>query len=329
MASSFVPVAYGIDDVTLGFDMTGSRSLARLQELPGTQTRRGKMLGDRASWGKFAHLLGRSVAFWKADTSRLYVQAKLAPDGRLCAPAEFYAQVDALRERMAVVGLVSHEDPWVTRIDVAVDAECSAVDRKLLLDGLESVRPPNGWRTSGVGVPRSTVYFKARTTEKVYARAYCRNLKTKTGEAFELIRLEAEAGFDPRACPIDQAAEPAFAAEIWKSRYGNLASRVTRLAREVQTVEIAARVKLGELTYAQGERLPMYLDLERLGLARTYYPKTVYAARRREAARLGYSSNELGASPLEVELADLLEPYVGAVDAGSGGVAASLATLVA
>ena len=79
-------------------------------------------------------------------------------------------------------------------------------------------------------------------------------------------------------------------------------------------MEIAERVKRGELTYAQGERLAMFLDLERLGLARTYYPKTVYAARRREAARLGYGSNELGASPLEVDLADLLEPYVQVVD---------------
>jgi hypothetical protein len=221
---------------------------------------------------------------------------------------------------MAVVGLVSHENAWVTRIDVAVDAECSALDGKLLLDALESVRPPNGWRTSGVGAPRSTVYFKARATEKVYARAYCRNLKTKRGEAFELIRLEAEAGFDPRACPIDRATEPSFAAEIWKSRYGNLASRVTRLAREVQTVEIAERVKRGELTYAQGERLAMYLDLERLGLARTYYPKTVYAARRREAARLGYGSNELATSPLEVDLTDLLEPYVQAVEGERSGM---------
>jgi hypothetical protein len=183
------------------------------------------------------------------------------------------------------------------------------------LDGLESVRPPNAWRTSGVGVPRSTVYFKARATEKVYARAYCRNLKTRTGEAFELIRLEAEAGFEPRACPVERAAQPSFAAEIWKSRYGSLASTVTRLAREVQTVKIAERVKRREPAYALGERLAQYLDLERLGLARTYYPKTVYAARRREAARLGYGPNEPGACPLEVDLAALLERYVLAVEA--------------
>ena len=76
--SSFVPVAYGIDDVTLGFEMEGSGSIERLNALPGSQTRRGKMLGEIVSWGKWSHLLGRSVAFWKTDTARLYVQAKLA-----------------------------------------------------------------------------------------------------------------------------------------------------------------------------------------------------------------------------------------------------------
>jgi hypothetical protein len=36
--------------------------------------------------GKWAHLLGRSVARWKSDTKRLYVQAKVAPEGELCPP---------------------------------------------------------------------------------------------------------------------------------------------------------------------------------------------------------------------------------------------------
>jgi hypothetical protein len=64
----------------------------------------------------------------------------------------------------------------------------------------------------------------------VYARAYCRNLKTKSGKPFGLIRLEAEQRFDPRECPLDQVEKAAFAAMIWKGRYGNLASTVTRLS---------------------------------------------------------------------------------------------------
>ena len=81
---AFEIVACGVDDLTIGFDMTGSRSLGRLNEMPGLASRRGKMLGDRASWGAFAHLLGRSVSFWRSETRRLYVQAKLAEEGRLC-----------------------------------------------------------------------------------------------------------------------------------------------------------------------------------------------------------------------------------------------------
>jgi hypothetical protein len=314
VTSLFQPVAYGVDDLTLGFDMEGSPSVRRLNDLPGSQTRRGKMLGEPASWGKWAHLLGRSVSFWKSDTRRLYVQAKVADEGELCRPSELASQIRGLMERMAIVGLVSYEQPWVTRIDVAADARCDPADGKLLLDALEAVRLPNGWRTSSTGVPRSTVYFRARASEHVHARAYCRNLKTKTGEPFGLIRLEAEQRFDPKECPLDHAERPEFAAMIWKSRYGKLAGTVTRLGREVQAMGIAKRMERGELKYAEAERLHLFLDLERLGVARRAYPKSIYAARRREAARLGYSTNETGSAALEVELDELLAPYATAID---------------
>jgi hypothetical protein len=316
MTARFVPVAYGVDDLTLGFDMEGSPSVKRLNERPGSQTRRGKMLGEPTSWGKWAHLLGRSVSFWKSDTRRLYVQAKLASEGELCPPRELAERIKALMERMAVVGLVSREPPWVTRVDVAVDATCASVDGKLLLDALEAARLPNGWRTTSTGVPRSTVYFRGRASEHVYARAYCRNLKTKSGEPFGLIRLEAEQRFDPKACPLEYVERPEFAEMIWKGRYANLASTVTRLAREVQAVEIVQRMQRGELTHGQAERLHLFLDLERLGLANQSYPKSIYAARRREAARLGYTPNDLGSESLEVNISDMLDAYLSAVDDG-------------
>ena len=186
LPSRFVPVGYGVDDISLGFDMAGSGCLRRLNELPGLESRRGKMLGERTSWGQWSHLLGRSAAFWKADTGRLYVQAKLAEPGELCAPRNVGGAIQGLMERMAVVGLVSYEAPWATRVDIAVDAECSSIDGKLLLDALEAARLPNGWRTTSAGVPRSTVYFRARGAERVNARAYCRNLKNKSGPPFGL-----------------------------------------------------------------------------------------------------------------------------------------------
>jgi hypothetical protein len=311
---SFQAVAYGVDDITLGFDMEGSSSAAVLEAAPGVHQRRGKMLGMPASWGKWGHLLGSSVAHWKSDTKRLYVQAKLAPHGQLCAPEEVGAEIERLTGRMAALGIMSWAEPWITRVDVAVDARCDPVAGKLLLDGLEALRPPNGWRARGVGTPRSTVYFIARGSEKVLARAYCRNLKLKKDEPFGLIRLEAEQRFDPKQTFVEAVRDVAFFAKVWKSRYGGLAGIVRRLAREVQAVAIHDRVAKGELTYQQGERLAMFLDMERLGLAQSYYPRNAYRDRRREAVRLGYAANDGAVEAIEVDLDELLAVYRSAVD---------------
>jgi hypothetical protein len=148
----------------------------------------------------------------------------------------------------------------------------------------------------------------------VLARAYCRNLKTKTGEPFGHIRLEAEHRFNPKQCPREHIEQPSFVAAIWKSRYAKLGSTVTRLAREVQAMELAERMRRGELTHGEAERLHLFLDLERLGLAGQCYRSSVYAARRRGATKLGFSASESGAERLDVQLGELLAPYVGAVD---------------
>jgi hypothetical protein len=161
-----------------------------LNAAPGSQTRRGKMLGEPTSWGRWAHLLGRSVSFWKSDTKRLYVQPKLADEGELCPPREIPERARALIERMGVAGIVSHEPLWVTRIDVAVDAECESADGKLLLDALEAVRLPNGWRTTATGSPRSTVYFRARASEHVHARV----LPQPQGEERRAVRADPIGG---------------------------------------------------------------------------------------------------------------------------------------
>jgi hypothetical protein len=311
---AFEVVACGVDDLTIGFDMAGSRSIRRLNEMPGEERRRGKMLGDRTSWGSFANLFGRSVGFWRRETSRLYVQAKLAEDGTLCRLEDLRGAVAQLFERMAIVGVESFEPAWVTRVDVAVDAVCRPSHGKLLLDALEACRLPNGWRTRSVGVPRSTVYFFARVKDDVKARAYCRNLKTKKGEPFGRIRLEAQARYDPLDAMLEKVVEPSFGAAVWESRFGNLDGDVTRLAREVQTEEIAGRVGESRMTSAQGERMGMFLDLERLGLARAYYKASVYASRVREARRLGLAANDSGSAGLTVDVGELVRPYCEALE---------------
>jgi hypothetical protein len=82
----------------------------------------------------------------------------------------------------------------------------------------------------------------------------------------------------------------------------------------VQAVRFHELVTLGELKPQQGERLSMFLDLERVGLAESYYGSSVYKQRRREATKLGYASNDGAVAPLEVELSELLAAYVEKVD---------------
>jgi hypothetical protein len=168
-------------------------------------------------------------------------------------------------------------------------------------------------RTVGVcvlfGVPRSTVYFIARVKDDVKARAYCRNLKTRQGAPFGRIRLEAQARYGPLDVMLDDVQDPSFCASVWHSRYGGLEGTVTRLARELQATELAGRVGRGEMTYAQGERMSTFLDLERLGLAEMYYPRSVHMARKREARTLGLASNEMGLRGMEVDVEYLLAPY--------------------
>jgi hypothetical protein len=93
---------------------------------------------------------------------------------------------------------------------------------------------------------------------------------------------------------------------------------IARVAREVQALALARRVELGELTYAQGERMSLYLDLERLGVVSAYYPPSVLASRKREARQLGLSTNESGAEPIEAALGELLARYRETVEALAG-----------
>ena len=187
--------------------MTGSGSIGRLDEMPGLSSRRGKMLGGKASWGKWAHALGRSAAFWKRETCRLYVQAKLVEAGALSA-GRLRPAVDLLledgfrgdRELLTGVGNAARRSRG---------RRVPAGGRQTPFRRSRGGALPNGWRTRSVGMPRSTVYFSARGSEKVKARSYCRNLKTKQGPPFgrfvwrrrrrSILRLLARS-IDPRRC---------------------------------------------------------------------------------------------------------------------------------
>ena len=312
----------GVDDLTLGFDMTGS-GVHREAEPDGRASRSS---GGRCS---AARACGRGsptswVARRRSGGRRRpgSMSRRSSPRTATCVRWIRSARaVRALCERMALLGIVFAEATWVTRVDVAVDGRCRPEDGKLLLDALEGCRPPNGWRTRSVGVPRSTVYFSARASEDVKARAYCRNLKTKTGDPFGLIRLEAEQRYEPKERMLDALLAQGALAEIWLSRYGSLSKRVARLPREQQLLAFARLVEAGALRPSEGERMSAFLDLERMGIATTFYPPSLLSARKREAASLGLAANEIGTELLLVDLEGLIRPYLEAVEAADGGLA--------
>ena len=77
------------------------------------------------------------------------------------------------------------------------------------------------------------------------------------------------------------------------------------------------------MTYAQGERMGMFLDLERLGLLGSYYPASVAVSRTREARKLGLAANDPGIGGLDAEVGPLLQAYAEALDRNSEVSAAS------
>ncbi len=304
-----VAVRWGIDDISLGFDLTGSPCVARLNEREYRQTAYGRMLGSRGSFGEWAPLLGRSAAFWKPDNCRLYVQAKLADEGELCAPDQVERALTGLRERMAIVGIDTFEAPWVTRLDVAVDVACEPTYGKAVLDALALARLPGGKRVTEHGTPRSTVYFRQRKKDTVLARAYCRNLKTKQGEPFGLIRLEASDRFIAGNLKAEIAMDPSFQSVVWNGRYGGLAMSVQRLPRETQTLAFVGLVECGQMTYREAVRMNTFLDCERLGVAERMYPKQERQRLRAEVRRHGLAVNDAGKPAHGAMLDDLLQPF--------------------
>ena len=153
------------------------------------------------------------------------------------------------------------------------------------------------------------MYFRPRASDDILARAYCRNLKTRTGEPFGRIRLEAVKRFKPREWWVDFCFTGNAAASIvWENRYGaeQLSGRITRLSREHQVLQLAEKVVAKELTSGQFERMSAFLDAERLGVARAIYNDRKYGERRREARRLSLAVNEVGKEPIDLDLDDLL-----------------------
>ena len=298
----------GIDDVTLVAEVTSSHVENVKRHVDGAPRNRwgAYMLGQDSGFGKWESLFDRHRVFFKPDSGRLYVQAKLAPPGRLLPPTLVPQAVGVLDTVLAYYGVVV-EKPWeVGRIDVAVDVAMeTATDGKLLLDALRAVRLPRGWYGESAGPKTPTVYHRL-PKGKVGARNYSRHRETGAGP-YEVVRMERQVWVSPRR-PLEDYS-PELVKSIWTDHYLALVPRSGKVevgTQEEIVMKLARRVEDGEIAFGKYEQAVGYLLAEKLGLAESLYPSKRLQERRRLVRELGVELEAVGVDSLEVEIGELL-----------------------
>jgi hypothetical protein len=307
-------VRAGIDDITIGLDMKGSRCIKRVLELAdgGRLTRYGQVrLGHEGEYGKFYDLLERQFITWSPRSSRLYIQAKFTEKGELTPIGSLQDAAQGLLEKLAILGVVSYEEPFVTRLDVTADGyfENPAIG-KALLGAMLSVRLPGQLVAQPWGIPMTTVYHSLPSGKK-QARCYCRAAKTGEGITFSLIRLEREKKWDPGERLLKDLTPEACKA-IWDWHFLALvpdSGRCSVLSEEALLMELHDRIKEGSITYAGVERVFLYSKAEQVGLSEEIYPARTLAERRREARRLGLRLEDGSLGSLDFDVEVVLNAY--------------------
>ena len=72
---------------------------------------------------------------------------------------------------------------------------------------------------------------------------------------------------------------------------------------------IVQSVKAGELTPAQGERLRLFLELERTGEAESFYGPKQYSDRRRDARKHGLRVEDAGREEVDFDIGAIIRWY--------------------
>ena len=304
-------VQTGIDDITLGFEMEGSRHIGEVLKLAegGRPTRYGQVrLGHEESFGKFRDLVPRQYTTWSPRGRRVYVQAKLAPEGVLTPLDELEQRVASLLERMALFGIVSYEEPFVTRLDVTVDGRFSdPAEGKAFLDSLLGIRLTGRMAARPYGVPMTTVYHQL-PSGKVQARSYCRSTRTGEGVPFTVIRLERQKQWSPRERLL-RTLTPAAVKQLWDDHYLSLiplTGETGVVDEDGMALRLARLVDEGEISVGAAERVFLFSKLDRLGLSKVIYPERRFAERRREARKLGLRLVEASLAPVILDVGAVL-----------------------
>ena len=305
----------GIDDATVVFDFTDSTRLGRIPQWAeqGTKQRGGMRMTFEGERGVTSDIWAPHVAYWYASTRRLHVQLKDLGGKHTLLPLDgLSAAVNAFQLRqLASANAFSYLPVKVTRLDVAVDLWFEdRVEGRRMLDALHLARYSGG--LSGSLFRDTTVYIRPDGARKpaLTGVAYCRgSLHRNLAKPYEWIRLEAKKYYRPfgEAPSIDQV-DADFCGKQWEAIFmkAQSPSSLQSVPGEALTMTILERVKAGELGSAAGERLRMYLELERLGVADEYYTAAQLRERRKEARKYGLTLDDAVVQSIDFALGEIL-----------------------
>jgi len=279
-----------------------------------------KLFAERDQFGRWVHLLGPNhvrLAYLVPSgrlgmIRRLEVQTHLGDESEddLCRPEDFPARWKRLETFMAMVGVLPPEEPGYVRVDPAVDVVYDDPgEGRDVLEALRYARWPRGRYAEYQGAPPyTTVAMKSK--RKTVARVYCRNTKLRNGGLrWGKLRFEREQrlAWQERR-PLTDLGFNLTASTYWGSVFGLGAAsgKVTRIAREAQTVKLVERVQSGRITTRQFEQLSAFLDTKRLGLTDRAYNAETARRRRTLARKLGVALAGVEVDALDTSLDDLL-----------------------
>lgn len=288
----------GIDDITLNVPVGD----ARREYLDAYRLGRGR-LGTVGRDG-FSDLWPPHVAFWYPNTGTLSVEVKRTDKRSLWGSLGVREALHAVTRICVNAGLYNGPAEFVDRItcsrlDVAVDIrmESSLIGREFL-SAIASAPMWGGLYSEAVGRPGEKTVYQRRprknASDRVVGRVYSRH-REEVRQPGEVLRFEREQRFKPGVPITELSWERAW--QLWGEHFGGLASNAGTLKlgdEEVISMDLAERVRRGEITYRQAEMVGQYLEFERLGLVESVYPARVVGERRRLARALGLkvSGNE-------------------------------------
>ena len=261
--------------------------------------------------------VGRYKAQWFAGHGVLALEGHPSCDG-LAQPWGLESAYQEAVEDLREWGHVPTAFAGLARLDSTVTLEMDRGEGQAVLAGLAALDVPSCDPVVR-GKPAHSIAFVHVNGRRVLGRAYDKGREAGTAEAWELIRLEDQ--FRPASGK--RPGRENFHAEYVRGRFHKRFVPLYRSARGVKVSglpviakDVAERVHTGELDTRQAERMMGSLLLISAGAP---YSRSTYYKRRAELRDNGYVVADDFFTPVEVDLAAVLEAALETPLWGSNG----------